>query len=193
MIEIAVLLPLAAFVALAAGFAIILRRAGRIVARTREVEGFRSSVRDLSARIEVSLDGAASRIDAVRRHQVGADTIGETIEAAIDAVARYTDEARALSGGPDGARQIRDDLVADLERAGRALEMVQHGASILAQHRRRGRELEAQTHIKRGYLNLLHAREAIGRHAVQADELIVAAQAGRAAPAPPAAARQPRS
>ena len=39
--------------------------------------------------------------------------------------------------------------------------MVEHGAEILAQVRRRGRELEAQTSIKRGYLNLLHAREAI--------------------------------
>jgi hypothetical protein len=46
--------------------------------------------------------------------------------------------------------------------------MVEHGAGILAQARRRGRELEAQTSIKRGYLNLLHAREAIARHAARA-------------------------
>jgi len=45
--------------------------------------------------------------------------------------------------------------------------MVDHGASILAQVRRRGRELEAQTAIKRGYLNALHAREAIARHAAE--------------------------
>ena len=31
----------------------------------------------------------------------------------------------------------------------------------------RHRELEAQTAIKRGYLNLLHAREAIARHAAE--------------------------
>ena len=41
--------------------------------------------------------------------------------------------------------------------------MVEHGATILAPVRRGGRELEAQTSIKRGYLNLLHAREAIAR------------------------------
>jgi len=162
-----ILLPLVAFVALAAGTAIVLRRAGRIVAKTREVESFRSAIKDLTGRVDTSLDGATSRIDAVRRGQVGADTIGETITAATDAVERYTEEARALDG-PPAAIEIRDEIVSELERAARALAMVDHGATILAQVRRRGRELEAQTAIKRGYLNLLHAREAIDRHAARA-------------------------
>ena len=170
MTELAILLPLLAFIALAAGIAVVLRGAGSIVARTREVEGFRSSVRDLAARVDTSLAGATSRIDAVRRNQVGADTIGETITAATDAVERYLEEARALDG-PEAAREIRDDIVAELERAERALAMVDHGATIMAQVRRRGRELEAQTSIKRGYLNLLHAREAIERHAARAEAL----------------------
>jgi hypothetical protein len=51
--------------------------------------------------------------------------------------------------------------------------MVGHGSKILAQARRRGRELEAQTSVKRGYLNLVHAREAIVRHAAAAEELKV--------------------
>ena len=168
--ELTVLLPITAFFALAIGFAIVLRRAGRIVARTREIDGFRSSVRDLTTRIDQSLEGAAGRIDAVRRGQLGADTIGPTIEAATDAVTRYTEEARALKG-PAVAAEVRDALVDDLERAERALGMVDHGAAILAQVRRRGRELEAQTSIKRGYLNLIHAREAIVRHAAAAEEL----------------------
>lgn len=165
-----VLLPVSAFLALAIGVGIVLRRAGRLVARTREIEGFRSSVRDLTTRIDQSLEGAAGRIDAVRRGQLGADTIGPTIEAATDAVNRYTDEARGLKG-PVSAADIRDAIVDDLERAARALGMVGHGAGILAQVRRRGRELEAQTSIKRGYLNLIHAREAIVRHAAAAEDL----------------------
>ncbi|HEV8696269.1 MAG TPA: hypothetical protein VGQ89_01140 [Candidatus Limnocylindrales bacterium] len=179
--ELTVLLPITAFLALAIGFAIVLRRAGRIVARTREIEGFRSSVRDLTTRIDQSLEGAAGRIDAVRRGQLGADTIGPTIEAATDAVTRYTEEARALKG-PAVAAEVRDALVDDLERAERALGMVNHGAGIVAQVRRRGRELEAQTSIKRGYLNLIHAREAIVRHAAAAEELEL----------PPADAPQPK-
>ncbi len=199
MTEPVVLLPLAAFLVLAVGFAVVLRRAGRIVARTREVENFRSSVRDLASRIDLSLDGAARRIDAVRRGQLGADTIGVTIEAATDAITRYTEEARALHG-PPAAVAIRDDLVEDLERAERALDMVAHGAAILAQIRRRGRELEAQTSVKRGYLNLIHAQEAIVRHAARAEELDVTSErppaerppAERPPKEPPVTARQSR-
>jgi hypothetical protein len=40
----------------------------------------------------------------------------------------------------------------------------------------RGRELEAQTSIKRGYLGILHAREALTRHRARADELVTLAQ-----------------
>jgi hypothetical protein len=189
MTELAILLPLVAFVALAVGFGIVLRRAGRIVARTREVETFRSSVRELAIRIDHSLDGAVGRVDAVRRQQLAADTMAATIEAATDAIARYTDEARALHG-PPVAQAIRDDLLAELERADRALKMVDHGATILAEAVRRGRELEAQTSIKRGYLNLVHAREAIIRHTARAAELDA-----NLAPLPPEPAprvREPR-
>ena len=172
LLELTVLLPVAAFVALALGVFTVLRRAGRIVARTREVEHFRSAVRDLTTRIDQSLEGAVGRIDAVRRGQLAADAIPPTIEAATDAVERYADEARALKG-PSTATEIREAIVEELERAGRALGMVEHGAKILAQARRRGRELEAQTAVKRGYLNLVHAREAIVRHAAAAEELQV--------------------
>ncbi len=168
--ELTVLLPVAAFIALALGIAIVLRRAGRLVARTRELEGFRSSVRDLTTRIDQSLEGAVGRIDAVRRGQSGADTILPTIAAATDAVKRYAEEAAVIKG-PPASVAIRDAIVEDLERAERALEMVDHGAKILTQVRRRGRELEAQTSVKRGYLNLVHAREAIVRHAAAAEEL----------------------
>ena len=171
--ELTVLLPVAAFAALAFGVIVVLRRAGRIVARTREVEHFRSAIRDLATRIDQSLEGAVGRIDSVRRGQLAADAIPPTIEAATDAVTRYADEARALKGPPAGA-PIRDAIIDELERAGRALGMVEHGAKILAQARRRGRELEAQTSVKRGYLNLVHAREAIVRHAAAAEDLELA-------------------
>jgi hypothetical protein len=168
--EIAVLLPIAAFIALAAGLAVVLRGTGKIVARTREVEHFRGSVKDLAARVDASLGGAAGQIDAVRRRQVDPDLIGDTLVASIDAVRRYTDEARGLRG-PSQSKRIREDLVAELERAGRALEMVEHGATILVGVRRGPRELEAQTSIKRGYLNLIHAREAFARRALDVEDM----------------------
>ena len=188
--ELTVLLPVAAAAALAFGVLVVLRRAGRIVARTREVEHFRSGVRELTTRIDQSLEGAVSRIDAMRRGQLGAEALPPTIAAATDAVERYADEARAVKG-PKAGEPIRDAIVEDLERAGRALAMVDHGATILAQARRRGRELEAQTAVKRGYLNLVHAREAIVRHAAAAEELDVPPV--EAAPKGSAPAPTPRS
>jgi hypothetical protein len=176
--ELAVLLPIAAFIALAAGLAVVLRGTGRIVKRTRELESFRSSVRDLAARVDASLGAAAGQIDAVRRRQIGPETIGDTIVAATDAVDRYAAEAKDLRG-PRKAQSIRKDLVGELERAHRALEMVEHGASIMLLAGRGPRELEAQTSIKRGYLNVLHAREAIARQAQAAAALSVADAAHR--------------
>jgi hypothetical protein len=163
-------LPILAFIALAAGLAVVFRRTGSIVAKTREAEGFRTSVRDLAARIDASLGGAAHRIDQVRHHELTPDAIAETLLVASDAVDRYLAEARALRA-PSSAVDIRDDLVAQLERAGRALATVEHGATIMSTIRGGARELEAQTSIKRGYLNLLHAREAIAREASRADGL----------------------
>jgi hypothetical protein len=43
--------------------------------------------------------------------------------------------------------------------------MVDHGCQLAAGVGGRRSELEAQTSIKRGYLNLLHAREALSEHA----------------------------
>ncbi len=168
--ELAVLLPILAFVALAAGLVVVFRRTDRIVARTREVERFRAAIRDLAARIELSLAGATGRIDSVRHSELPPAALADTLSAATDAVERYVEEARELKPPAQG-RVIRSEIIADLERAGRALAMVEHGTTILINVRRGNRELEGQTSLKRGYLNLLHARDAIARHAAAADEL----------------------
>jgi hypothetical protein len=161
-----VLVPLIAFALLAVLFAVILRRAGRLLKAMREADSFRSSVADLAARIDISLSGVVERIDAVRRHQLPSDAIDENLAAATEAVRRYAEEAQALRA-PAALSGQRDGLIAELERAGRALETVVHGAGLLTSRPGAVRELEAQTAIKRGYLNLIHAREAIRRVAVE--------------------------
>ena len=107
------LLPLAAFIALAAASVIILRRAGRLIANQRAIQTFRTAVRDLDARIGMSLDGAAQRIDGVRRQQLSAEGLGDTVAATGDAITRYSDEARALRGPPEAAAIARD-IVSEL-------------------------------------------------------------------------------
>ena len=153
-------LPILAFLILLALFFLVLRRAGRFVAATRDVERFRRQVGDLAERVETSLGEISGRVDAVRRGQIGADQIADDVTASLDALGRYTDEARGLHPPSDSIR-IRSEIVAELERATRALEMIEHGRSIQASARAGSREIEAQTAIKRGYLNVLHAREAI--------------------------------
>lgn len=157
-------LPLLAFLILLVLFLLVLRRAGRFIAATRDVERFRRQAGDLTGRIETSLAEICGRVDALRRGQISADALSDDVTASLDAVARYADEAKALRPPADG-RRIRDEIVAELERAGRALEMIEHGRSIQASARSGGREVEAQTSIKRGYLNVLHAREAISHQA----------------------------
>ena len=160
----ALVIPLVAFVVLAAAFIVLFRRASRALTRTRDEERFRRAVEDLAKRVDESLAGVIERIDAVRRHQLDADAIAPNLEAARDAVERYAEEASQLHG-PVPADDVRASLMAELDRAARALEMVSHGCTMMAASGGRNRELEAQTAIKRGYLNTLHAREAIARHA----------------------------
>jgi hypothetical protein len=163
-------LPIVAFLILLVLFALVLRRAGRFVAATRDAERFRRQAGDLTSRVETSLGQICERVDAVRRGQVDAGALGDDIAASLDAVARYAEEARALRP-PRVAAPIREELVGELERASRALQMIEHGREIQASARAGGREIEAQTSIKRGYLNVLHAREAIAHQASLAREL----------------------
>ena len=171
-------LPVLAFVILLTLFVLVLRRAGRFIAATRDVERFRRQVGDLAGRAEISLGEICERVDAVRRGSLGADMVADDIVASLDAVGHYETEARALRPPADG-RAIRDAIVAELERTARALEMIEHGRSIQASARSGGREIEAQTAIKRGYLNVLHARESIAYQARGARELSAADDATR--------------
>jgi hypothetical protein len=166
------ILPLLGFIILLVLFWMVLRRAGRFLAQTRDVERFRRQVGDLGHRVEVSLGEVSSRVDAVRRGSLSADALGDDLAASLEAVALYAGEAKALRP-PTAGKPIRDEIVSELERIARALEMIEHGRSIQTSARSGGREMEAQTSIKRGYLNVLHAREAIARQAQAAAELSI--------------------
>jgi hypothetical protein len=164
-----ILLPIAAFIALVAGVIVVFRGTGKIAARTRELKQFRIAIKDLASRTDTMLEAVAGQIDEVRHHDAPPESIRLAVAEATETLERYGDEARSWSGA--GREQsIRDDLVAELDRAKRALGIVAHAADILTAPRRGIPDLEAETAIKRGYLNLLHAREAIARNALRAEE-----------------------
>lgn len=167
--ETAQVVALIAFLVIAVGVTFGARRTGSILSRTREAEGFRGEVQDLARRAEVSLGEIAVLIDTVRRRAAEPESIADGLGAARDAADRYAQEARGLAA-PAGAAASRDGLVHELERAGRALELVEHGCHLLGVGRRSERGPEADTAIKRGYLNLIHAREGIAERALEAIE-----------------------
>jgi hypothetical protein len=88
--------------------------------------------------------------------------------------AGFAADGRQLRPPREGAG-IAAGIVAELDRAGRAIEMIDHGCRLVEMGVRRELDPEAQTAIKRGYLNLLHAREAIVGHASAAAALPIQA------------------
>jgi hypothetical protein len=162
-----VLLSVALGVAVAAIAAIVLRQTGMVATESRDATAGRAAIAALAGRADRSLGEIAGRIDQVRRGTLEATALADPLPLAQAEVGGLADEARGLRL-PDGLAGIGTDIVGELERASRALDMVEHGRTIMTSARVRGRELEAQTAVKRGYLNLLHAREAIVRHAARA-------------------------
>ena len=159
-------IPIAIFVALAVVFLVLLRRIGLLLASSRESALFRRSVADLAGRIDGTLGEMIARIDTLRREQIDAASIMEPLDRALEALLAYGEEARGLSG-PQVAASPKAAFAAEIDRADRALQMVEHGVAILSSVSSRHRFAEAQTAIKRGYLNVLHARESIARHAIE--------------------------
>lgn len=163
------LIPIAIFIALAVVIVLSLRRIGGLIAESRETLDFRRSVEDLAKRVDTTLAGIITDVDALRRQQMEAEEIVEPLDRALEAVLGYSEEARAL-GGPLVVAGPRAAFAAEIDRADRALQMVEHGCAILGSASSGQRFGEAQTTIKRGYLNVLHAREAIARHASEIAE-----------------------
>jgi hypothetical protein len=151
---------LALFFALLAAFVYVLRRAARVVADTREDETFRQDGAALCDRAAAAFGEAGERIDRVRRRQDAPTALDEVLPAVQQAVEELHGEAGALAP-PETLEPVRARLVEELERAGRAIEVVAHGCILMGVTAGRPRELEGETSVKRGYLNLLHAREAL--------------------------------
>jgi hypothetical protein len=184
-VEGAQIVALVGFVLLAAAVALAARRTGAVLQRTRVAEGFRGDIADLARRVEQSLGDVSVLIDALRRRAAEPEAVRPSLDAARDAVDRYAEEARELTG-PRSTAAHRQAMVAELERAGRALELVDHGCALALVGRRLEHGPEAETSIKRGYLNLIHARESIAEHAaaavVEAEVASPVRRLGRRAP-----------
>jgi hypothetical protein len=151
---------LALFAALVVAFAAILRRAARVVADTREDESFRRDGVVLIDRAAIAISVVAEQIDRVRRRQDAPTALDEILPATLEALVLQRTEAEGLAV-PVALAALGERLADEIGRAARALEMVEHGCALVGSMAGRPSELEGETSIKRGYLNLLHAREAL--------------------------------
>jgi hypothetical protein len=112
-------------------------------------------------------------LDELRRHRMDAVVALPAIEAALATIDGYVADVQALPASSQ-AQPVRADLEADLRRAERALDRSRHGCRILASGSGRGNDLEGQASVKRGYLELQHARDAFARHATDATRAVTA-------------------
>jgi hypothetical protein len=148
------------FVALVVAFFGVLNRAGRVVADTRVEDAFRRDAAAVADRAVEHLGETCAQIDRVRRRLDPPDTLEEILPPALEALAGLAAETAALTP-PAALVAFRTRLADEIDRAARAVANVQHGGVLMGVTAGRPRELEGETAIKRGYLNLLHAREAL--------------------------------
>jgi hypothetical protein len=142
-------------------FVVVLRRMSTLIARTRDLERYQRAVAGLDLRSAAVVDPLVRELDEARRHAANPGALRDAVTAVQVTAAELAAEARGLAT-PTPLVSTTVSLIAELDRAARAADMAEHGLSALSSGTR-GRDLEAQTSLKRGALNLRHAREAIAR------------------------------
>jgi hypothetical protein len=156
-----VLLWLVVLVALAIVAVIALRRTAELAAGPRELDRYRAEVASIEARLTALVVPLVRRLDDLRRLSGDPVSVAEEIGPAMATLQTLSAVARSLQGPPQLAGTTRM-IIAELERATRAADLVDHGLRTLLGGRDSYRQ-EAQVSLKRGTLNLRHARDAVAR------------------------------
>jgi hypothetical protein len=142
-----------------------LRRMSALAARTRTLERFQATVTGLDARLGSMAQPFVGHLDEIRRRSGDPRALAESLPTLQDALRAIAAEGRTLKA-PAGLVRQTEAFVVELDRAVRAASLVEHGLDALLADRG-GRDLEAQTSLKRGALNMRHAREASARIAAE--------------------------
>ncbi len=149
------------FAALVVAFFVVLNRAGRVVADTRVEDAFRRDAAALADRAVEHIGEACAQIDRVRRRLDAPDTLEEILPPAMEALDGLATEAAALT--PPAALRPVPDPPGRRDRPGGAGggDTSSTAGSSWASRPGGHASWRARPSIKRGYLNLLHAREAL--------------------------------
>jgi hypothetical protein len=170
-----VLLPLAIFFILGLPILLLVWRVFFVGGQLRrEAQRGRAAI-DLARRVDSSLAELSTAVDELRQRRAGPEVIEASLRASAQALPRFLLEAATLDKQIGPAEQ--GGLRVEIERAQRAVELIEHGRELMLTTRD-GRMGEGETAVKRGYLNLVHAREAVW---ARANEIAAAATAPRTA------------
>jgi hypothetical protein len=164
-----VLLPLAVSIALAVPIVVVLWHVLVVGGDLRRDAQLGRAAVDIAHRTDLSLDELSAVVDDLRRHRTEPGASASSIQEALYALSRYAEEAAVVDKHVPAA--VGDGLKAEIDRAQRAIELIEHGRLRLIIGSSEGLS-EGETSIKRGYLNLLHARDAIK---AKAEAILVAA------------------
>jgi hypothetical protein len=154
---------LALLLVLALLFVLILRRVSALIARTRNLERFQRAVESLDGRFAGAVNPLVGNLDDLRRHAGDPAAVGDQLTRTETVLEELRSEAGRLAA-PAGLAGIATAMRGDLDRALRAAALVEHGLAAMA-NTTIGRDLEAQTSLKRGALNLRHAQGAFALRA----------------------------
>jgi hypothetical protein len=149
--------------AMATLFVLVVRRMAALAARTRDLERFQRAVESIDRRFAGVVAPLVRSLDETRRHTGNPDTLRQQATEAETVLTELASEARDLAA-PRPLAATAALLAGEVERAIRATSLVDHGIGAMV-GTSMGRDLEAQTALKRGALNLVHAQEAYARRA----------------------------
>jgi hypothetical protein len=127
--------------------------------RLRMEKASAGEVATLAGQVDKVLEEVLAHVDEMRRRKVAPADVMPALQAATDALSRYIDEAVTFGRNPAWTA-MSDALVADIERAQRAIDLIVHGGNLMADVPAPD-ATEGETAVKRGYVNLVHARETI--------------------------------
>ncbi len=144
---------------------LVLRRMTALAGRTRGLEQFQRDVAAIDVRMAAVIGPLVVELDDLRRLAGDPEATSTELVPAMTTLEELAAVARGLRPPvPLAARA--GTIVGELERAVRALDLLDHGLRT-ALEGRRDTGSEAQVALKRGTLNLRHARDAVARTAAE--------------------------
>jgi hypothetical protein len=159
LLETRVILPLLIFAAMVAASLWLVWRVVVAGGRARREKAVGHAAAETARRCEALLTDIGALVDEVRRRKAPPADVQPALVNARAALERSARETASISRSVRWASQVTA-LAGDIDRAARAVELVLHGTELMADSRARDPG-EGEVEVKRGYLNLVHARDAI--------------------------------